>query len=756
MILSKQAKTIYIRGNYVAFENEQAVCKKGTLKVSNGIVADILPYDSKVDGVVTLADDEVIFPGLADLHTHHTYNMIPIWTRPETIEYPWDNRFEWRTNDDYTKNVEDVYKKLKTDWNKSFKVNTNGDVAYGDLLLYFAELQAVAGGSTILQEKSSITVSNNTQSKASTKTAMIKSVKSSSSVVDTVDSHNEEDFEYPFLKKQANVKTITKRLCSLMNVKSLAEVQQSDTFSKAHLLLRSTGIASELGVEDADSKSQINAITDLFTPTDNTNVTPHYDTSKWTVGDAIDKVNKETIWKELSDKLIDISNNNGTTKGYIVHLAEGRAGNLCPDKKGIDGYSEKEFSELKKRINDLIADKSNSVTNETIQKIHMNLIHGCGIDIKDESNYKFLKDNKIGLIWSPVSNLILYEDTPTFYENIKKNDIVLGLGSDWSPSGSKHVWDECKFAYKYLNSRLENDEYELKEDVLKMVTLNASKLIDSTKIGNVKKDGFADFFVLKSNKPIDANKKNALDTFFNVSDENVQFVMIGGNIIYGESSYFEKFADKDNPISSRFIPSTDDKLKNKKVYMPEAIDIDLEKAINELDTELSTKRSKFRSSEDKDYRTQIEGLENKFVTHAPLKYFNDTDFVKNRKRITEIVLHTGWIVDGIQFIYDNDPSSRFHGGRGGYQQRYKMQDGEYIVSITGKIGNYEYNRYSTICSIEIRTNKGKVIRGGEERACWNLKNFSFTAENGKQVFALSGCYNGYLCGLDAYTKEVSK
>jgi hypothetical protein len=45
-------------------------------------------------------------------------------------------------------------------------------------------------------------------------------------------------------------------------------------------------------------------------------------------------------------------------------------------------------------------------------------------------------------------------------------------------------------------------------------------------------------FYCKGNRNINANKTAALDTFYNVSDTNVQFEMIGGNVIYGESSYF--------------------------------------------------------------------------------------------------------------------------------------------------------------------------------------------------------------------------
>jgi hypothetical protein len=444
----------------------------------------------------------------------------------------------------------------------------------------------------------------------------------------------------------------------------------------------------------------------------------------------------------------------GTTyeRGYIVHLGEGRAGNLCPDEQTADGYSRKEIKELINRLNELMKSDS-SVTSDVIKKLHINLIHACGFDIKDEESFKFLKDNGIGLIWSPVSNLLLYEDTPAFYENIKNNDITLGLGSDWSPSGSKHVWDECKFACKYLRKKIQNKDEIIKEDVLKMVTLNAAKLIGSDQIGNIKKGGFADFFVLRSNNTINADKATALDTFYNVSDTNVQFVMIGGNMIYGESSYFDKFATK-----GRLIPSEVEGLKNKMVYMPDEISIDLTDALAELDSALAsanTSRSMFRSSEDATYMSEMKDLEDRYVTATPIVYFDDSQRVQDKKRITEIIIRSGLILDGIQFIYDGDTAdTHYHGSRSGEEHHYQLADDEYIVSIKGKTAKYSYSDVRVVCHIEISTNKGNVYSGGLSQECSEIKDFAYTAGDGEQIFALSGSYKGYMSELNVTMKGL--
>lgn len=125
-------------------------------------------------------------------------------------------------------------------------------------------------------------------------------------------------------------------------------------------------------------------------------------------------------------------------------------------------------------------------------------------------------------------------------------------------------------------------------------------------------------------------------------------------------------------------------------------------------------------------------------------YFNDNNIANGKKRITKIVLHTGWVVDGFQFIYDDIYATPFHGGMGGSRQELKLQNDEWIVSIEGEIGDYQYQGPNTLCSIAIKTNKGHVISGGTKDGCTNLKQFSYKASSGQQIFSLSGEYQGYM------------
>ena len=83
-------------------------------------------------------------------------------------------------------------------------------------------------------------------------------------------------------------------------------------------------------------------------------------------------------------------------------------------------------------------------------------------------------------------------------------------------------------------------------------------------------------------------------------------------------------------------------------------------------------------------------------------------------RIVEVRIHAGEYVDSIQMIYsmpDGRPlEAARHGGEGGRGVSFRLDQGEYIVGISGRYGEY-------VDSVRIRTNKrtSEVFggRGGE-------------------------------------------
>jgi cytosine/adenosine deaminase-related metal-dependent hydrolase len=69
-------------------------------------------------------------------------------------------------------------------------------------------------------------------------------------------------------------------------------------------------------------------------------------------------------------------------------------------------------------------------------------IHCAGLHPED---FAVLKSHGGSMVWSPLSNLMLYGDT-TNIGAAKSADVPISLGSDWSPTGSKNLLNELKVA----------------------------------------------------------------------------------------------------------------------------------------------------------------------------------------------------------------------------------------------------------------------------------------------------------------------
>lgn len=558
--MQKGNKEIYsITGNFVTVKANQICHDYGTLYIKDGVISAIETADKQhseeTAGIrnqcrfsVTLSDNDIIYPGLIDLHTHYRYNMLPIWKRPQ--EAAWDNRFEWRNHPSYQKTIISLEKKINDHWDRRLPSGKN---TMGDLFLFFSELQAIAGGTTVLQAPSAFGMSREQQTSA---------------------------YRYSFAKN-----------------------------THSHLLIRSTGNAGDLGIE-IGTDDRIHSIINFFTPQPKEKavaVTPHVSTEDWQVQ------SNETY----QDFLSNLQNAPSNYTAYLVHIAEGRCGNLNPDHLIMDAYTSEEFEQLKSDIENNLKGFPSGLP----ENLHFGIIHGCGVNLANKEHYDFLKKRGIGLIWSPVSNLLLYDDTPAFYENITDGEITLAVGSDWSPSGSKHVWDEAKFAWKYLESR--NPSTHIMSDVFKMMTSNPAKILCSDKIGRIEPGAFADLFILSK---LDLNNsttimqrndsESCLMPLFRGTDAQTRLVIVGGQVVYGDESYFQQFH-----IPYQKLPSDEHHIFHKVVYVPEDLEIDLEKDTEALDMMLADNgmvRSKFLTADDPEYREQIASLRRKFIGELQL------------------------------------------------------------------------------------------------------------------------------------------
>jgi cytosine/adenosine deaminase-related metal-dependent hydrolase len=130
------------------------------------------------------------------------------------------------------------------------------------------------------------------------------------------------------------------------------------------------------------------------------------------------------------------------------------------------------------------------------------------------------------IAWSPFSNLWLYAQT-TDVAAAHAQKIRITLGSDWSPSGTKHVLGELKVA-DIVNKRLLGNLFSDLE-LCEMVTLNPGEALAraGARIGQLVTGAEADLAVITHGHP---------DPYRNLiaaRERDIQLVMVRGNPYYG-------------------------------------------------------------------------------------------------------------------------------------------------------------------------------------------------------------------------------
>ena len=98
-------------------------------------------------------------------------------------------------------------------------------------------------------------------------------------------------------------------------------------------------------------------------------------------------------------------------------------------------------------------------------------IHSAGLLPED---FEVLAQHGGSIIWSPLSNLLLYGATARV-EEAKRAGVRIGLGSDWSPSGSKNLLGELKVAWLYSQHLL--DGLFSARDLVAMATREAAAIL---------------------------------------------------------------------------------------------------------------------------------------------------------------------------------------------------------------------------------------------------------------------------------------
>lgn len=127
-----------------------------------------------------------------------------------------------------------------------------------------------------------------------------------------------------------------------------------------------------------------------------------------------------------------------------------------------------------------------------------------------------------------------------------------------------------------------------------------------------------------------------------------------------------------------------------------------------------------------------------------LTHFNDLDYAHNKTRVSKIILYGAYIVDGFQFIYDDNKAAPLRGGKGGKKKTLILAKDEYINRVVIRTGTYTIVKEAipTLCKIVFYTNKNNSISAGEEKSCIDITTTEFT-NGGMKITALSGFYHNF-------------
>jgi cytosine/adenosine deaminase-related metal-dependent hydrolase len=190
---------------------------------------------------------------------------------------------------------------------------------------------------------------------------------------------------------------------------------------------------------------------------------------------------------------------------FLLHLAEG----ITP-AKATTSAARKHFLALEIKpkqwaINDRLA-----------------AIHSAGLI---PSDFKTLAKFGASMIWSPLSNMLLYGAT-AHVDAARAAKVRIGIGSDWSPSGSKNLLGELKVAWLYSQHML-NGMFSAK-DLIAMATRDAAAILKwQSALGTLEPGKRADLIAVdgKSGDPYEALIKS--------KETSINLVMINGIARYG-------------------------------------------------------------------------------------------------------------------------------------------------------------------------------------------------------------------------------
>jgi 5-methylthioadenosine/S-adenosylhomocysteine deaminase len=190
-----------------------------------------------------------------------------------------------------------------------------------------------------------------------------------------------------------------------------------------------------------------------------------------------------------------------TVKAHYVHLAEGQKTN----QTSVNEY-------LTFTASPLFSDATVMIHGTALSRVHFDQLAAKGGK----------------LVWSPQSNLRLYNETTDIGAALAAG-VPVALGADWMPSGSPSLLHEMKVAWQVITQTAIPVKAP---DLVRMVTSGAAEIAGlADKIGTLEVGRAADLTILQ--KHLEDPYENVVSAY----PSWVEMVIIGGDIIYGRPDW---------------------------------------------------------------------------------------------------------------------------------------------------------------------------------------------------------------------------
>lgn len=151
-------------------------------------------------------------------------------------------------------------------------------------------------------------------------------------------------------------------------------------------------------------------------------------------------------------------------------------------------------------------------------------IHGVGLT---EPQLKELAVAKSKLVWSPLSNFLLYGKTANI-DAAKRAGLSLSIAPDWQPSGSKSVLGELKTADLVNKNELKMPFTD--RELVEMVTRHPAEAMNwGDKLGQLTVGYLADVIV------VDDRNTDSYRNLIETIEENIKLVFVRGEPLYGDA-----------------------------------------------------------------------------------------------------------------------------------------------------------------------------------------------------------------------------